>query len=88
MDEVSEAEAFSMLLAEEGTATRLLHRRGHKDDVITVTVCVEELEEGIDMVGIIQLAEQLFRLFPTLSLLFRIPQLPRMIVICPVDIGL
>jgi hypothetical protein len=53
-----------------------------------MTIGGEEVEEGIDMVFAIELREDILCLCPTLLLLGSITQLPRIIVIRPVDIGL
>ena len=58
------------------------------DNVITVGVAVEEFEEGIDLILGIEVTEDILCLFPILLLFDRVVQLPRMIEIRPVDIGL
>ena len=51
-------------------------------------VAVEEFEEGIDLILIIEVMEDVLCLCPILLLFDRVVQLPRMIEIRPVDIGL
>jgi hypothetical protein len=51
-------------------------------------MAVEEFKEGIDLIPGIKLTEDILCLSPILLLFDRVVQLPRMIEIRPVDIGL
>jgi hypothetical protein len=57
-------------------------------DIIPLGMSLEEFEERMGTVSALQLGEHLLSLQSTLLLLVRSPQLPCIIEIVPVDIGL